>query len=231
MYSPNFHIVSIDEGSYNKLANGMYAVRIGQECEKYLQNATVEFSIKNSNYKKGDKVYISHLAIDNKMYYKDKPYRAALPEDILCKVEGGQLISHDFVIAEKTYTKDSLGRDKENSNRFRVLYSPFEELEEGDEVYVAEDTDYPIEEISCTFLKRKYLLKNITKDTMLNDHEEVEVIEEDKFLKNKSGIFLANENYNYHVGKHKGKKYFYEKLPYKKLSEGFHATKELLVEL
>jgi len=231
MYNPNFHIVNIDEGSYNKTASGLSYFKMGEEFERYLQNATIEYPIKGTPYQKGDKVYISHFVIDNVIYINNKKYRAAEPDHILCKVEEGQLISYDFVIAEKTYTKDTLGREVEIKNKFKVLYSPFEEVEEGDEVYVAEDSDYPIEEINCTFLKRNYLLKNETKNTMLNDFIEVENINEDKFEKTQGGIFIPNQNYNYNIGLHNGKKYYFEKLPYNKIDENRHATKQLLVEL
>jgi hypothetical protein len=231
MYNPNFHIVSIDEGSYNKTASGLYYFKMGQDSERYLQNATIEYPIKGEPYKQGDKVYVYHYVLDAKVSLKGNTYRAARPEDILCKVEEGQLISHQYIIAEKTFDKDFLGKNVEVKNRFKVLYSPFEEMEEGDVIYIAEDSDYPVEEINCTFIMRNYVLKNETKNTMLNDFIEVEEVAEDKFNRTSSGLFIPNEDFNYSVGRVGDKKYYYEKESHYRIKEGHFATKQLLVEL
>lgn len=211
------YIIKADEGSFNKSKGGLITPTFGEESEKYQQVAEIYVPLTNGKYKKGDKVVVQHTVFNTEVLLEEgglNKYRLAEPFEILGYYEGEQLKSHTHLICSKIIrTTHNYVHEvrKEVPNMFRVEYSPTDDYDVGDEIYIPLHYDYPIDHLEVVFVELDVVIKNETKDTLHNGYVLMEAADNQEFVLGGSGLYIPNKDYRTCKGTWENKQYIFRR--------------------
>lgn len=227
MKAANYHIIEIDEQSYMKTPSGLFYFVEGLEYDKYQFTAKM-FLPCNDKYAAGQEVFVLHFALDRELTINGKKYRAVLDEDIVYHKDADGVKSHNFILADKTYTiETALGYDnkKEQEGVFKVTFSNTEGVNVGDEIAIYIDTDYPIPFSEQVAILPQYVTKNLTTNQPLNDYIQVSPLTDEGFTK-KGGVLLANKDLNKGWGQLGESEVLFKKMSSTRLPSGDYMVKK-----
>lgn len=227
-YSPNYHLVEIDENSYMKTPSGLYYAEEGNEYDKYIMKAKMVKPL-NDKYKVGQELFVSHFVIDNSATVNGKKLRFVQDEEVLIYFENEKPKSNNYILATKSFKTEKFleyETKKEIDGQFKVLYSDFKGVKKENDISIYIDTDYPIKWENLICIKPTTVLKNLTTNKPLNDYIEVEPLDSDNYEQMKGGVFLKSSIVNKNLGLYNGLKVIAKFNPSTRLDNGNYMVKK-----